>query len=176
MFYWLKNYYININIIMSDNNFKILVFDFDLTLISNHSKGYPISNNLPLIDEQIAEKYNKYFRILKRKHNVSHIMINSRGLKHEIKEYLKKCNIHVDRIYGALDSNDIASNDWPNKKTRILNRISKKYTNGDKSKIYFYDDTAENIEVAKKNGYINSRLVIINGIKLLKWIYKIFDS
>ena len=148
----------------------ILVFDFDLTLISNHSKGYPISTNLPLIDEETVYKYNKYFRILKRKYNVSHIIINSRGLKNEIKEYLQKCNIHVDKIYGARDSDDIASDDWPNKKTRILNKISKKYTNGNKSEIYFYDDTAENIEVAKKNGYINSRLVIINGIKLLKSI------
>jgi HAD superfamily phosphatase (TIGR01681 family) len=150
----------------------ILVFDFDLTLISNHSKGYPISTNLPLIDEETVEKYNKYFRILKRKHNVSHIMINSRGLKSEIKEYLNKCNIHVDNIYGARNSDEISSNDWPNKKTRILNRISKKYTNGDKSKIYFYDDTAENINFAIENGYNNSHLVIINGIKLLKWICK----
>ncbi len=151
---------------------RILVFDFDLTFINHHSRGYPISNNTQLIDEETAYKYNKYCRILKKKHKFSHIIINSRGLKSEIKEYLKKCNIHVDRIYGALDSNDIASNDWPNKKTRILNRISKKYTNGDKSKIYFYDDTAENINFAIENGYNNSHLVIINGLKLLKWIRK----
>jgi hypothetical protein len=148
----------------------ILVFDFDLTLISSHSKGYPISTNLPLIDKETSKKYNKYFRILKRKHNVSHIMINSRGLKSEIKEYLQKCHIHVDKIYGARNPDEIITLDWPNKKTRILNRISKKYANGDKSEIYFYDDTAENIDAAVKNGYINSNLVIINGLKLLKSI------
>ncbi len=150
----------------------ILVFDFDLTLISNHSKGYPISTNLPLIDEETVYKYNKYFRILKNKHNVSHIIINSRGLKSEIKEYLKKCNINVDKIYGARNPDEIISNDWPNKKTRILNRISKKYANGNKSDIYFYDDTTENIDVAIRNGYVNSHLVIINGLKLLKYIIK----
>lgn len=150
----------------------ILVFDFDLTLISNHSKGYPISTNLPLIDEDTSEKYNKYFRILKRKYNVSHIMINSRGLKSEIKEYLQKCKIHVDKIYGARNPDEIINKNWPNKKTRILNRISKKYANGNKSEIYFYDDTSDNIDVAIKNGYINSKLVIINGIKLLKSIIK----
>ncbi len=155
---------------MLDNNLKILVFDFDLTLISHHSQGYPISTNLLLIDEETAKKYNKYFRILKRKYNVSHIMINSRGLKHEIKEYLDKCNIHIDKIYGAKNSEDISSLEWPNKKTNILNRISKKYTNGDKSKIFFYDDTKENIDVAIKNGYGNSYLVITNGILLLKSI------
>ena len=153
----------------------ILVFDFDLTLISSHSKGYPISTNLPLIDEEIAKKYNKYFRILKKKHNVSHIMINSRGLKSEIKEYLYRCNIHVDNIYGASNPEEITHNDWPNKKVRILNRISKKYANGDKSEIHFYDDTSENIDVAIKNGYTNSHLALINGIKLLKSIIRNYN-
>jgi hypothetical protein len=154
----------------------ILVFDFDLTLISNHSKGYPISTNLPLIDEETSEKYNKYFRILKKKHNVSHIMINSRGLKSEIKEYLDRCNIHIDKIYGARNPEEITHNDWPNKKTRILNRISRKYANGDKSKIYFYDDTSENIDVAIKNRYTNSHLALINGIKLLKLIIRNYNK
>ncbi len=153
----------------------ILVFDFDLTLINSHSKGYPISNNLPLIDEETVYKYNKYFRLLKKKHNVSHIMINTRGLQSEIIEYLHKCHIHVDKIYGARNPDEIISNDWPNKKTRILNRIAKKYTNGNKSEIYFYDDTSENIDNAIKNGYTNSHLVIINGIKLLKSIIRNFN-
>ncbi len=151
---------------------RILVFDFDLTFINHHSRGYPISNNTQLIDEETAYKYNKYCRILKKKHKFSHIIINSRGLKSEIKEYLKKCNIKVDNVYGAKNSDDISILDWPKQKTIILNKICKKYDVEDKSNIYFYDDTAANIDYAIKNGYINSHLVIINGIKLLKSIIK----
>ena len=151
----------------------ILVFDFDLTLINHHSRGYPITHNTPLIDEDTSYKYNKYFRILKKKYNVSHIIINSRGLKNEIKEYLKNCNIHVNNVYGARNPDEIMNLDWPKQKTIILNKICEKYANGDKSLIYFYDDTAANIEYSIKNGYTNSNLVIINGIKLLKSIIKL---
>jgi len=154
----------------------VLVFDFDLTFIKEHSRGIPVDPksktcNIQKIDDTV---YNAELNRLKSIY--AHIFINSRGVTSSIQDYFSQCNIgkFFTEILAATDREEIGKGDeyWTKRKSEFLNYIATTYTEGNKSKVYFYDDTVSNIEVAKKNGFSNSFVVTKtnNGIDLLKSI------
>jgi hypothetical protein len=160
-------------------NGKILVLNFDQTFLKEHSNGQPLTNNNFLSGIDKAE-YIKYLTELRK--YFDKIYINTRGLKEEIKQWLTKHSLFgenlINSVYGAdvVKKTDIALDKplaifqkdnesesklfWAKQKVIFLNEIAADHSITDKSKIYFYDDTKENIEEAKKdNQFINSFIV-----------------
>ncbi len=154
---------------------RVLAFDFDQTFIKEHSGGIPVDQNDKCTIKEIdGAAYNKELDRLKSLY--AHIFINSRGLKQSIKRYFQACflrGVSITDIYAATDQAEIGKGleYWAERKSVFLNEIAQKYTKGDKSKVYFYDDTKENVAVAIKNGFTNSFVVSSpSGIDLLKSI------
>ena len=139
---------------------KILVLDFDLTITDIHTCGnindnllywYSIKNLYLLTDT--LQKFKKY--------NWK-IYIVSRGIELDIIKYLQKINIYniFDNVYGAKNTSQLSEStlNWSKYKTKYLDIII--YKNKiDKNNLYFIDDTLENINMAKINGYSNSILL-----------------
>ena len=148
-----------------DNNIgKAFVFDFDLTLSTTHTNGYPrIYNeiNIKPIDEVQIYNILTNFRLIKNNHPDNKIIILSRGSYLELEYYFKEYpNIRsmIDNIYGASSYENInkSSLAWGFEKLRILDIISKQSFSHPSAYIHFFDDTQQNIDIAKQAGYFNS--------------------
>jgi hypothetical protein len=177
----LKEYYINsvenskifmklshIKIKQSIENIKIFVFDFDMTLTSEHSGG--IFRDKIIDDKQInGLEYDyfsneQYLQVLllftKIKNDPENLIyIVSRGVSSKIKKNL--LNTHpellefIECIYGSLDYEHVNSESfdscyWENKKYIFLNKIKNMFSEFD-SVLYFFDDTKQNIK------YVNNK-------------------
>ncbi len=163
---------------------KAFIFDFDWTLTIKHTKGTPLNKKqisktefrfLTINDIFGNQKnINNIINMLKKLKNKGYsIFLNTRGVKKQVKEILKKTMLleYIDEIFGAENENDIGNalsyqkvwegkakiNDgktqWSYIKTHFLDQISKKGFNV--NDIYFFDDDEINIEEAKKK-YKNS--------------------
>lgn len=139
---------------------KILVLDFDLTLTDIHTCGNINYNKLYWYSiknlELLTDTLHK-FKLCDWK-----IYIVSRGIESDIIKYLEKMgilNIFED-IFGAknISQSSESTQNWSKYKTKYLDIII--YKNKiDKNNLYFIDDTIENINMAKLNGYFNSILL-----------------
>lgn len=140
-----------------DNNNKILVIDFDLTLTDIHTQGHIKQTQLYWYS---SENLNQLANCLcKFKNSGWRVYIVSRGIEEDITQYLTKLNIIglFDGICGAKDFAHLGENalTWSKYKTEYLNHIIS--MNGtQKENLYFIDDTEENIIFAKSSGYSNS--------------------
>jgi len=141
---------------------KILAVDFDLTLTDFHSGGLPAigkslwdGNNLELLEKLLAEFKEKGF----------FIYCVSRGHRQMIIEYLSHYNIYkyFSDCLGS-DSNhpinpyknpELSNGQWALWKVSLLEQIIEN-NHADKSRIYFVDDTRQNILEAQKYGFVNS--------------------
>ena len=151
----------------------IIVFDFDLTFIDDHSGGIPITKRTKNLSQATTNKYIEYLTNIKTK--FSKIYINSRGvIPEEIQQYFVNNGIdeYIDDFYGADSNAEISktrnnnitntSNStsyWSKRKVRNLNDILLYNPGYRKNDIYFYDDTELNIKEARKSGYVNSYVV-----------------
>ena len=159
------------------NTKNILVLDFDLTITDIHTNGrinqqyfywYKTQNLILLIN---------CLKKLKKKNWLIYIV--SRGIKNDIKQYLKNLDIIklFNDIYGADNIEHLSENplNWAKYKTDFLNEIIS-MNKINKNNLYFIDDTEENISFAKNSGFINSILlpnVGISSIILLGILEKI---
>lgn len=140
--------------------YKILVLDFDLTITDIHTSGN-INENL-LYWYTIKNLHQLTDTLLKFKTNDWKIYIVSRGIESDIIKYLKKINISqiFDDVYGAKNISQLSEStlNWSKYKTKYLDIII--YKNKiEKTNLYFIDDTIENVNMAKTNGYSNSILL-----------------
>jgi FMN phosphatase YigB (HAD superfamily) len=135
----------------------IVVFDFDQTLTVVHTGGRPVIG-----EDYFTGHLAKTKTLLKG--YVDHgwkIYVNTRGIKSDIVAYLKSVNLYkyIRKVYGAATIEDLAREDWPMRKVRVLDKISS-FNSVSKGDIFFYDDTPENIAMARQYGYKNSHVVV----------------
>ncbi len=156
---------------------QVIVFDFDMTFISEHSKGYPLEHLGPFTGN-LGQVYNDLLNDLKTR--FKHIFINTRGMEAQILPYLAKQKIDtklITRVFGANSATELGSEYWPQLKLQNLNTIAKDYKIS-KRNVYFYDDTQANITEALKE-FPNSILVneiTGNGPKLLKYAKALYKN
>lgn len=157
---------------------KILVLDFDLTITDIHTKGRICKENTYWYCQ---ENLNQLVKTLTKFKNIGwKIFIVSRGICQDIKNYLVRLNISYlfDEIYGATDLSHLSHGTykWSEYKKQYLNLIV--YENKtNKESVYFIDDTEENIQCAKSNGYSNSFVlpnIGVNSLTLVSMLEKIF--
>jgi HAD superfamily phosphatase (TIGR01681 family) len=168
----LYNYIFNIK-----NNHNIFVFDLDNTITIEHTGGRYNSkydNYKNYINEHMINNLIKLLKYIKRRGDK--IYINSRGLL--VSVYDLCCDIgiekYIDGYYCAYDTKSAKhiqtvtcskydmDRKWEKIKTIYLNMICD-YENVNKHNIYFFDDTSDNINVARNNGFINSFIVNSNN-------------
>jgi len=166
-----------------DNDKKVFVFDFDLTMTCKSSDGY--SKNVDYVElfdnKEKIDKLKVFFERIVRSGNV--IYINTRALISDIKFILSKIGFEIGEnklikeIKGSETVQVIScpfnleelekynliniSNSkilWGIKKVTFLNIIMEQ----EKTKqinILFFDDSSININTAKLNGFSNSFLI-----------------
>ncbi|MCP3659713.1 MAG: hypothetical protein GY830_05075 [Bacteroidetes bacterium] len=178
-----------------NKNNKAFVFDFDLTLTMEHTGGYPDDHDLDYIfaNENNISKIKTMFKKIKQKGY--NIYINSRGVKREIENKLKKAKLlkYISKVYGAREREDVSNplflrkvwegktqnekptEQWALIKTYYLDQIAKQGFNP--NNIYFFDDTSKNIEKASykypnsykidKNHRLNQTISKVNNILIV---------
>ncbi|MBA42489.1 MAG: hypothetical protein CMF62_00580 [Magnetococcales bacterium] len=160
----------------------IYAFDFDLTLTKSNSGGVPMEVDYNLfVDQTNIDRINALF--FKLKTNNHKIIIVTRGLEKQVREYLNKYNIKVDAVIGSksrdesikpnlsekektllyLDSEYDGSPTylWALRKVAILLKICEDELE-DHNKVLFFDDNRENIKVA--NRYFHYCFLIKNRL------------
>ncbi len=147
---------------------RVIVFDFDQTLITQHSGGRPLT--LPKLSPGDVSQYNDLLKKIKGK--FQHIFINTRGIQADIPTYFKNNGVDatlITQVYGAANDAEIAKTcdtaGWAQKKLDNLNTIASTYKIS-KENVYFFDDTKANIDKALTQ-FRNSILVTQPGIPLL---------
>lgn len=133
-----------------------IVYDFDLTLTSIHTGGTPCIN-VDYFGENRLRRIRELFQSQQGKY---HIYVNTRGLRDKVSDYLQSRGLlrYVTGVYGADSIGELSKNNWPLRKVCILDTIRRQHALP-KDQVYFYDDTPENIEMARTQGYVNSYLI-----------------
>jgi hypothetical protein len=148
----------------------IYAFDFDLTLTNSNSRGVPMEVDYNLFGDQTnIDRINALFFKL---HTNNHkIVIVTRALEKQVREYLTKYNIKVDAIIGSksreeslnpnltekeknilyLDSNieGTPTHLWALRKVAILLKLCNDELE-DHNRVLFFDDNKENITIANR--------------------------
>jgi len=159
------------------NNHNVFVFDLDNTITIEHTGGVYDSednNYETYINKNMISNVTNLFACIKK--NGDKIYINSRGLL--VSVYDICCDIGIDTyIDGYYCAHDYRSFkhirkfthskysmhcEWGKVNTIYLNMI-RDSENVDKRNIYFFDDTSQNVNAARNDGFINSFLVNSNG-------------
>lgn len=159
------------------NNHNIFVFDLDNTITTEHTGGRYNSkydNYQNYINTHMINLLIGLFIYIKRRGDK--IYINSRGLL--VSVYDLCCDIGIDRYvdgyYCAHDNKSTThiqkvtcskysiNSKWGKIKTIYLNMICD-HENVEKHNIYFFDDTSQNVNAARNNGFINSFIVNSNN-------------
>lgn len=137
-----------------------IVYDFDLTLTSVHTGGNP-SVDIDYFGDRLPKIRSLFQR------SIYPIYVNTRGLCDPVREYLRSRDLlqYVAEVYGANSIIELAANNWPQRKVRVLDQIRRRH-NLSKDQIYFYDDTPENIRAAREQGYTNSHLFKLSPRKM----------
>lgn len=138
-----------------------IVYDFDLTLTSVHTNGIPLIN----ID-YFGDRLPKIRTLFQNQQGKHPIYINTRGLRDKVSAYLQSRGLlqYVAGVYGADTLSELFKDNWPLRKVRVLDHIRKKH-GLPKDQVYFYDDTPENISMARAHGYVNSMLIQLAGVE-----------
>jgi len=155
---------------------KLFIFDFDLTLTTEHTKGIPDISKQYFSVSQL-KLLKELFASIKNDFKGSKIIILSRSIEKMLRYYMKNYartllqqNIHdlfneitdnIDEIIGSsLDEYKKLDNDikWAQWKVDHIKKLIIKY-NTDAKNVIFFDDTQINIEYAKANNFINSFIV-----------------
>ena len=145
----------------------VICFDFDLTLTENHSGGYP--NEVIDPEDPNSPPYTAWNSIKGResvkamlitlKKNGFKTYIVSRGIQQQINQYLSRESLtsYFNGVMGAYDGDHLEAENWANIKLDYIQKIAQR-ENVTLDKIIFFDDTQENIAVAKAAG-VNALLV-----------------
>ncbi len=149
---------------MTENSVPIrqycLALDFDLTMTDIHSNGKISLKNFYWKD---LKTHNTIVYLLEKFKNLNWgIYVVTRNIQSDVKKYLDTYGFSniIDDIYGAKNLSHMydGTRQWACYKTEFLNEISCRESLP-KSNIYFFDDTQENILVAKSNGFVNSKII-----------------
>lgn len=142
---------------------RVLVFDFDQTLITAHSGGDPsrLAGSDPFLGQR--EELKATLRVLKSAG--AKLYISSRGLGREIADFVAKMLFPIP-VYGAADAAEISpwedasqsTRHWARRKVEFLNQIAMT-ERVPKDCVFFFDDTEENVQAALDNGFRYSFLV-----------------
>lgn len=170
-------------------NFNItnpfIFIDIDKTLITNHTRGtYSGGNIYNLIDKTTLKRLTFLLETLKNVYHVE-LFINTRGNYDSVVMLLNNLGLkHLfddDHILSAqmpqyvMDKYDIEERyeiqstidkytstvSWAILKTYFMDKVLKKTRNYDKFKglSSFFDDTVDNVKLARENGYVKAQLV-----------------
>ena len=148
---------------------KFFVFDFDLTLTDTHSRGRPSVTKLYISSTQ-NELIIETFKAIKKDNLDNKIYILSRGYQNDIMNYLKNKHNelfkYIDEIVAAktIEEIELGTEYWAKYKTEILEKFVQEFN---EYKIIFFDDTIENINVAKSNNIIAIHVLNPNNINNL---------
>ena len=132
----------------------ILCFDFDLTLSTTNTLGYPMCGD-NYFTEQQKYRINRLFAKVKKDYDCG-IFIITRADRDAIVKYIEnKCpfmNAFIDRVYGSGPQHPMykMGNYWPNLKVKILKSIKDEFPNWS---LLFFDDTLENVAAAIRGGF-----------------------
>lgn len=154
--------------------YKLLVLDFDQTLISAHSGGFPITNKTETKLEPLELDHIEQFLSAISKHTT--IAICTRGVVREVTAFVRNVgwSSYITEIVGALtpaEVNETYIGEWADKKAALLDSLTEKYAEGNKDHVIFFDDTKANTDAARRSGYVHSMNNRTSGSQLLRTIY-----
>jgi hypothetical protein len=132
---------------------KIFVFDFDLTLTTDHTKGQPNVSIDYFSEEQFANVSGILNDILSNPNNL--FVILSRGIQENLRSYVKLRFPRIDYncVLGAIDIKELRQGEvyWAEKKAEIIRNLHLvSVERGDTPIVYFFDDTETNIDAVNR--------------------------
>jgi len=142
------------------------VFDFDHTLTMSPSGGEP------KLHTDYIEKMDLLVSMLEKLNKCGIVVyINTQSIAAYVERYLKDKidKEYIRDVYGAISYYDLQNpfypetvddrlfiQGWRNRIINNLKAIARREGITDKADVYFFDDTAINVEYAKKQGFTNS--------------------